>query len=237
MKYPPSAQSARITEIFSSLQGEGPHVGERHIFIRFEECNIHCEYCDELHKIGSAKSLDQVLMEVDLLEKKDGPHQYVSLTGGEPLLYSVFLKPLMEALRARGLKTYLETNGILWPALSEVIHLCDAISMDVKPGSVTGERGFEDAHRKFLEMAKSSKTHIKMIISKAIDGDEFLSLVRMIRETTPDVLLVLQPLSAEMEGHQDPELFSIMEDLQTQALHLLSNVRIIPRFHKILQIR
>ncbi len=237
MKYPPTSSSARITEIFSSLQGEGPHAGERHLFLRFEECNIHCEYCDELHKIGAWKTLEDVFNEINSLEKNEGPHSFISLTGGEPLLYLEFLKSLLPALKMKGHKIYLETNGILTPALAEILDYCDVISMDMKPGSVTQETSFENAHRSFLEVAKKKETHIKMVLSKEIDFEEFFRLVKIIQETAPETLLVLQPLSSEIEGHQDSELMGILEALQRQSLKLIPHVRIIPRYHKILQIR
>ncbi|MBP9865731.1 MAG: 7-carboxy-7-deazaguanine synthase QueE, partial [Candidatus Omnitrophica bacterium] len=115
MKNPPTAAEARIAEIFSSLQGEGTHLGERHLFIRFEECHIHCTYCDELDKGGRRMTQSEVLAEVDRLEAAEGPHGYISLTGGEPLLYQEFIRPLAQALKSKGFRIYLETNGILWP--------------------------------------------------------------------------------------------------------------------------
>ena len=85
-------KTAGISEVFSSLQGEGTHLGERHLFIRFEHCNIHCEYCDELDKAGVDMDLDTVLKSVKKLEEESGPHSLISLTGGEPLMYQSFLK-------------------------------------------------------------------------------------------------------------------------------------------------
>ena len=140
MNHPPNANSARITEIFSSLQGEGTRLGERHIFVRFEECHIHCAYCDELHKVGRLMTRQEAFAEILRLEKKDGPHAFVSFTGGEPLIYLDFIKPLAQELRKAGFKIYLETNGILTPALAEMIGECDLIAMDMKPASVTGAR-------------------------------------------------------------------------------------------------
>src|SRR3989338_10326185 len=119
MHFPATNNSARISEIFSSLQGEGLHVGERHLFIRFEECHIHCEYCDELDKIGVWMTLEEVMERVRELDREEGPHTFISLTGGEPLLYVPFLKPLLMRLKAERFRTYLETNGILWKALEE----------------------------------------------------------------------------------------------------------------------
>lgn len=237
MKYPPTAERCRISEIFSSLQGEGPHAGERHLFVRFEECHLRCGYCDELHKEGRWMTQEDVLSEIESLERESGPHRYVSLTGGEPLLYLVFLKPLLVRLKDRGMRTYLETNGVLDQALAEVADLCDAISMDMKLSSVTEESAFEEAHRRFLTIARLRKTHVKMVVSRQVDLEEFVRHVRILQETAPEVLLVLQPVSGTVEGREDPELLSRMEDLQRTALRLIPEVRILPRYQRILQIR
>ena len=37
---------AKIKEIFASIQGEGPYVGVKQLFIRFCACNLNCDYCD-----------------------------------------------------------------------------------------------------------------------------------------------------------------------------------------------
>lgn len=237
MKYEITENSARISEVFSSLQGEGTHLGERHLFVRFEECHIHCEYCDELDKVGTVKSRSQLLAEVIQFEKNDGPHAYVSLTGGEPLLYLKFLKPFLAELKQAGFKTYLETNGILWKALSEVIHNCDCIAMDMKPASVTGEKCFDDDHLKFLEIAQTKEVFVKFVLSKKIDPNEFLEELNIIHRINPKIPVVLQPISELIEGHEDPELMSRLDELQKLGAKMVESIRIVPRFHKILKIR
>lgn len=238
MRHPPTQNEARISEIFSSLQGEGTHLGEKMIFIRFEECNIHCEYCDELDKVGTRVTLAQVLSDVDQLEKNVGPHRFVSLTGGEPLLYLKFLKPLLTELKARAFQIYLETGGILWQALKEVVHLCDLISMDMKPSSVTKEKKFDNEHEKFLRIAIQNETFIKIVISKELKEEEFEAQVKIIHKIDPKVPLILQPISTpDGEGHEDPELMNFLYLLQQKALCYLKNVRIVPRFHRILNIK
>ena len=37
---------AKIKDVFTSIQGEGPFVGFRQLFIRFCGCNLICKYCD-----------------------------------------------------------------------------------------------------------------------------------------------------------------------------------------------
>ena len=41
--------SANLVEIFSSIQGEGPHVGESTLFVRFGACDLRCRWCDSPH--------------------------------------------------------------------------------------------------------------------------------------------------------------------------------------------
>ncbi len=35
-----------LSEIFVSFQGEGLHVGRRHLFLRLSGCHLRCRYCD-----------------------------------------------------------------------------------------------------------------------------------------------------------------------------------------------
>lgn len=237
MKFPPTATTARISEVFSSLQGEGTHLGERHLFIRFEECNIHCGYCDEIHKKGHEISLSDLMKQVLQLEKESGPHSFVSLTGGEPLLYQTFLKPLLVLLKENGFRTYLETNGILWKAFDEVMDWCDCIAMDMKTASVTKDRNYDEDHRRFLKRAIRRECFIKIVISKEINVAEFQQQIKIIEETAPAAPLLLMPLSAEIEGHEDPALMEIMGGLQRLAASSLKDVRIVPRLHRILNIK
>jgi 7-carboxy-7-deazaguanine synthase len=232
-----AVQAAGISEIFSSLQGEGTHMGERHLFVRFEACNIHCEYCDELGKFGHDLDLESTLEGIRGLEREKGPHHAVSLTGGEPLLYTAFLKQLLPRLKRDGFKLYLETNGILWKSLEELISGVDVVAMDVKPASVTKERSFLEEHRQFLKFAIQKETFIKMVCSREIDFSEFKELCEMVRSVSATVPLLLQPISGAIEGHEDAVLMRLLDELQTIASGLLQNVRVVPRLHKILGIR
>ena len=236
-------------------------MGERHIFIRFEECHIHCEYCDELDKPAKLMSLEEIIQTTAQLEKEEGPHSFVSLTGGEPLLYVNFLEPLMLRLKAQGFRIYLETNGILCQALEQVLGWCDVIAMDMKPASVTKEKSFLAEHRRFLQLAKNKEVFIKIIISKEINVTEFQEHICLIQEMAPETPVILQPVSrgavtaptgtgrgtsssaakprnpAPTEGHEDPALMELLGELQRMAGRMIPDVRIMPRLHRILRIR
>lgn len=116
----------RISEIYTSLQGEGPRVGLPTIFLRFAGCNLRCPGwpCDTQHAIdpkvyrglwkefGVEQIFDMVMEEY----RKTGARN-VSLTGGEPFLQEAhLLKSLTQLLRQEGLTLEVWTNGtIKWP--------------------------------------------------------------------------------------------------------------------------
>ncbi|MBI4431524.1 MAG: 7-carboxy-7-deazaguanine synthase QueE [Candidatus Omnitrophica bacterium] len=241
-----------ITEIFSSLQGEGPHVGEPHIFVRFEECNIHCAYCDELGKPAVSMGLEEVLNEVISLEKSRGPHAFVSLTGGEPLLYVNFLEPLAGHLKTAGFRIYLETSGILPKALLRIVGGVDVVAMDIKLKSITKEaRNYFEEHREFLRLSKrAGEVFVKMVVGPEVDMDEFLEGVRLMSKESRETLLVLQGVTSDHlsfprtreSTELDPrfrgdDMNKTLLDLQRTALQFLPNVRIIPRLHIAMGIR
>ena len=105
----PSAQRLRVTEIYTSVQGESTHVGKPCVFVRLTGCNLRCTWCDSVFTFtgGAWRGLDEVVAEV-----LSSPVRTVEVTGGEPLLQKSAI-PLMEALVAAGREVLLETSGSL----------------------------------------------------------------------------------------------------------------------------
>ena len=117
---------SNLVEIFSSVQGEGPSVGESTLFIRFAGCDLRCSWCDSPHtwkpsqscriekQRGSGDFLqveNPVPMNLVLDAAKNlsaSSHRWISLTGGEPLLQKS-LPEMASALKVLGTKVQLET--------------------------------------------------------------------------------------------------------------------------------
>ena len=79
--------NVKVKEIFSSIQGEGPVVGYKQLFIRFCNCNLKCNYCDtEFDKTNSEEFSPQELYKKITSEYNLKTFHSISLTGGEPLL-------------------------------------------------------------------------------------------------------------------------------------------------------
>ncbi len=229
--------SARITEIFSSIQGEGPRMGERHIFIRFEACHMKCDYCDEAGKIGRTLSLPDVLRMLEKLEKTHGPHACVCLTGGEPLLHVDFLKLLCPALKKMRHRILLETSGILWKSFSKVLKDCDIIAMDLKLPSVTRQADYLEEHRRFLRLTKGRETYIKIVVSPRIELTEYGKHLRMVAAVAPATPVFLQPMSRGKHGIPGPALMRFLGTLQRTGAKWTPNIRVGIQLHKILHVR
>lgn len=237
MKHLPVIDRACITEIFSSLQGEGPRMGERHIFIRFEACHMACVYCDEAGKKAREMSPEEILNEVVMLEKKSGPHAYVSLTGGEPLLYADFLRLLCPMLKKRKFRILLETSGVLWRQLPKVFGVCDVIAMDLKLASVTQQKEFLREHREFLKLARKKEIYIKIVVSEKVDVREYGKHLRMVAQIAPQTPVFLQPMSRGKRVYPEPSLMRLLDELQRTGAKRLADVRVGIQLQKIMNIR
>jgi 7-carboxy-7-deazaguanine synthase len=108
-----------VSEVFDSVQGEGPSAGIPCVFLRLSQCNLRCTWCDtkytwdwQHHRIQDevhVESLDAVARRVLAF----GPSRLV-VTGGEPLIQGAALIRWF-ALLPTALAVEVETNGTLAP--------------------------------------------------------------------------------------------------------------------------
>ena len=99
--------SLRVSEIFSSIQGESSLAGWPCTFVRLSGCNLRCAYCDTRYAYEEGEWLDlaQILDRVAAFRCP-----LVELTGGEPLLQQE-TPQLIRNLLDLGHTVLLETNG------------------------------------------------------------------------------------------------------------------------------
>lgn len=235
---PKSAQSptiAQISEIFSSLQGEGVYLGVKQIFARFAFCNLNCSYCDESKKMSHCepfdKSTEDTFQLVKHLEKTKGPHHAVSLTGGEPLLYTDFIESLAPILRNEGFKIYLETNGSLPDELERIIQYCDFISMDMKLPSA-GVPHLLNEHEKFLKIASEKSVFVKVVVTSQTLPEEIVQCVSIVEAIDNNIPFILQP-ETEGTGINKEAIKVIESEYFMLAKRRLADVRVIPQMHKV----
>ncbi len=229
----------RISEVFASIQGEGIYCGIRQVFVRFYGCHLECRFCDtkiDKYNLYTAKALITKI-------RGQGKAHSVSFTGGEPLLQKDFLKIVLPLLKRARFITYLETNGILPDALSEVIADADIVAMDFKLPSSTGMPGFWQEHRKFLKIASRKEVFVKIVVCVSTAKKDLLKAIGIIKSVRKDIVLALQPDTLSLalpldEGGKGrgEKLINKLVEFQKLGLKGLADVRVIPQMHKYLEI-
>lgn len=113
----PEPPTIRITEIFLSLQGEGPSAGTPAHFVRLQGCDVGCAWCDTKYSWpeagGDARTLAAVWEACAAL----GSAPLLVVTGGEPLQHHGVTALLGGAIE-RWDRVEVETSGIAPPPLS-----------------------------------------------------------------------------------------------------------------------
>lgn len=223
--------NTKVKEIFSSIQGEGPVVGYKQLFIRFCDCNLKCNYCDtEFDKTDAIEFSPLELYEKISSEYDLKTFHSISLTGGEPLLSIEFLKDFLPLLKGQT-KIYLETNATLPINLEKIKSYVDIISADIKLESSTGLNTF-DKHRKFFASCKDINTFAKIVFDKNITEEEIKTCSEIGNEF--DIELILQP---KMIGDKMSVNSAFCNDILDKFTALHHNTRLIPQVHKFLDVR
>jgi 7-carboxy-7-deazaguanine synthase len=158
----------RVTEIYTSIQGETQYAGLLCTLVRTTGCDLRCGYCDSAFAFhgGTEMSLDQIVAEVGRLGAP-----LVLLTGGEPMLQRE-LPELARRLLSTGYRVMIETSGA-----HPLDSLPDAVVrvIDIKtPGS--GE-----SHRNRLELLRGVRPGdaVKFVL---VDEADYRWAAQLIRE-------------------------------------------------------
>ncbi len=230
--------TAKISEIFQSIQGEGKYAGFRQVFVRFFGCHMHCSWCDTPESIGDTTRNyhEMTLSAVFARIKELWPDCHsVSLTGGEPLLQAEFITQLLPLLKKARMPVHLETSGVLYRNLAQVIKNIDTIAMDIKLPSSTGERAFWKEHEQFLRLARKGKkdVFVKAIISRHTSPKDLLRAVKILKDVDPNMLFILQPNTFDLNNG----VVQKCQDFQRRCFKILPNTRVLPQMHKFMKIR
>ena len=229
-------EKSRIIEIFTSIQGEGPYIGVKQLFIRFCGCNLKCDYCDtqnisnEFYLEFTPEELKKHIEEFNLKSLHS-----ISLTGGEPLLWSDFLLEFLPLLKDsfKG-KIYLETNSTLKNNLEKIIDYVNIISADIKLPSASGIENSFAEHDEFFKIARKYDKEIfaKIVFDENILDIEISHCLKL--ATKYNLALILQPKT--IEGNISPDKEKILEVFNKFLINH-PDTRVIPQVHKFLGVR
>ena len=121
-----------IVEIFHSVQGEAFHAGIPHVFIRFGNCNLRCEWCDTDFLTFEEMPLEDIVNQVLQYNCKR-----VIFTGGEPCLQD--LGTIGAELKKHDINLSVETNGTI-PVPEIIDWICVSPKDQVYPNVAIKQR-------------------------------------------------------------------------------------------------
>lgn len=223
---------AKIREVFKSIQGEGPHVGELQVFVRFCGCNLSCQYCDTDFEISKSKEYtsNELLNVIESLGKPIP--SIISFTGGEPLLSTKFLKEFLRLAKRKGFKIYLETNATLPDNLLDVLDWIDIVSADIKLPSATGMQLDKENLKRFFALSSDKELFAKIVFDENITNDEIDFAVEVAQSN--DCEIILQPM---MVGNNMSVSAEFAENILNKFAAKFKKTRLIPQVHKFLNVR
>jgi len=253
-------RAANLVEVFSSIQGEGTHVGAATLFVRFGGCDLRCRWCDspqtwerapqcrievgrcsgEFEARTNPVTVDELIAAAESLDL--AAHEFASLTGGEPLLQPEAAGAVARALRARGPRILLETHGLATDGLESVIADIDVVSMDWKLSSDVRRASdprcgavepFHIEHEEFAAIARRApELIVKLVITPASTDDEIDEVVSRLEASAPGATLILQPVTPFAAVREAPSAERLLA-LCTRIASRLARVRVIPQTHKL----
>ena len=198
----------KVSEIFTSFQGEGPYVGTPATFLRLYGCNLNCQWCDT--DISTYEILSVVdVAEILLTQMEFNNIKTLIITGGEPTLQMEEIKRLIKEL-PEDIKIQIETNGSIFEYVPEIKYV-------VSPK--------EDKEKVFENYHAYENTFFKFVITSHEDINEVISLKE---KYGYDKTIWLQP-----EFSRDVEI----ADLIRANFPRLENVKLSVQTHKYLNQR
>ena len=209
-------RTVRVSELFHSLQGEGPSAGMPAHFLRLQGCDVGCVWCDSKYtwdpRGGREAGVDAVISELLAL----GGAPLLVVTGGEPLAH-----PGVEALLASALKNWprleVETSGLLPPPLRH-----DRLHYNVSPKLPSATPRAAETWRHAAAWIAEPNATFKLVVGDPPDLDDALRLIR--EHALPRERVMLMP-----EGLTDEKLRERARGLAESCKR--EGLRMSPRLH------
>ena len=198
----------KVSEIFTSFQGEGPYIGTPATFLRLYGCNLNCPWCDTDISTYEMLSVDDVA-EILMTQMEFNNINLLVITGGEPTLQMEEIKRLIKEL-PEDIKIQLETNGSIFEYLPEIEYV-------ISPK--------EDKEKVFEKYYEYENVFFKFVITCEEDIDEVISIKN---KYGYDKTIWLQG-----EFSKD----SLMADLIRENFPRLENIKLSVQTHKYLSQR
>jgi len=214
-----SGVKGKISEIFSSVQGEGPFSGTPCCFIRFFGCNKRCSYCDTAYAV-KGHFTEMTARQVKGMIKKNIP---VVITGGEPALQVEFLSVLLPGIAGNGV--FLETNASV--SVKKILRFLNFISVHIEPPLSSGEKDF-------IKEISGKPFAVKIIITSGMQIGHLRKLAGFLRKFK-NAQLILQPEARR--GAVCRKSAKRSADFALKLYPCFPFIRVLPQMHRIMGLK
>ncbi len=233
----------RVSECFTSIQGEGLDIGRPFSFIRLFGCNYYCAWCDTKYAVQhwSDTYVERTPAELAEWAASQG-NSAVCLTGGEPLVAppTLFLD-LVRRLKANGHYLDIQSNGTIFrPNLAPLI---DSWSISPKLGS-SGMVERPAILRHYLDARREGTLHGRLLLKFVIANPRDLELTRELLMRIPAIAVDRVPVILQPEGleHASVEDYAAALRWLTEQVAMgegaaawhAYDLRVLPQVHRIL---
>lgn len=215
-----------ISEVFYSLQGEGPLAGRPSVFVRTAGCDYRCAWCDTKYAVWpehaaewQTRTPESVLTEVRDLMPRPG---LVTLTGGNPALQKD-MGALLGLLHQDAYEVACETQGSVAPRW---FHYLDWLIVSPK-GPSSGHETITVSVAAAIEQG-ADRTALKFVIASEAD----YRYARSIAEPFRTVPVYLQP--AHLDDESESETRARWQWLAARVLDAHWDVTVLPQLHVLL---
>ena len=233
-----------LSEIFTSVEGEGVYFGTKTMFVRMAGCTLKCFWCDTPYALSMKDGKEYEVSDViNMIDENLLPNTYkVNFTGGEPLLQHKAVLEMARHVKNKGLRTYLESACYDAKRFKELLPYIDICKVEFKlrDSKVVDAEHYQqllENELKCLEEAVKDKkaTYIKVVVSSLSNKKEFEELAKMIfnKIKAEDIEgFIIQPVY----GTSEPKLDKLFE-FYDAVYPYYEQVRIVPQLQKVMGVR
>ncbi len=175
----------RVSELFLSLQGEGPSAGRPAHFLRLQGCDVGCHWCDTRYSWAAEGGRTMTLDEVAAALRALGEAPMLVVTGGEPLQHEGIAGLLLHAAE-RWTRVEVETSGVLPPPAAH-----PRLYYNVSPKLPSATPRWTETWRHAAAYLAEPNATFKIVVGDPPDPDDALRLIA--EHALPHARVMLMP--------------------------------------------